>query len=347
MRKVQEINVIMIGNGAIGKALLKKVSEIPNWSLAAVISRSEVLFCERAPHQGANLQGFKYYEPDTLAEAVSLEDIDLAFIAIPSTGGGKIAMEYISVLLKNKVKVVTCEKGAIANFYPNLARFGLQNIGVSATVGGGTRMLSFLKDRQLAKQSFKPLEVHCVLNGTLNYIFSEMEKGGRSLPETVAEAKRLQITEPGAEEPMGIISSELSDVVMKSCALFNLALSADGKYLTPEAFEVPRINERDLKTLSKHPHRYVVSFENNGNGDAGGLIGGLLAKVNEWTISSGFYPMYQCPISGNQLPESMNNIAVVREGEMGEDGIYPLSGPGAGPKVTASAMITDALHLLG
>jgi len=343
MNKSGENNVIIIGKGSIGKAVANKVRENPRWNLAAIVSGREVQLCN-GNHAGPNLVKFDSTDPRTLANALNLQDIKRAFIAIPSAGGGKIALKYIAALLENGVKVVTCEKGAVANFYPQLVKLGLENIGVSATVGGGTRMLSFLKDRRLIDLGPRPCRVDAILNGTFNFIG---DRGTNSFPQAVAEAVALHITEPGATKPKDVIEAEFGDVVMKASAAYNVAFARDGNYLDPSMFEIEKLSSAGLKILSRRPHRYVVSFNNTKNGDSiSDLVGAMHASIDGWEIIGGFYTEADSPIPEDQLPKRQDNAVVVAQGLDGEDGIYRLSGPGAGPKATASAMITDAFHLL-
>lgn len=341
----ENANVIVIGKGSIGSAVSSKIRSRTGWNIAANLSRT-AQGLQKGMKMADGFCKFDPQEPATLAEALPLEDVDLAFLAIPTIEEGRIALGYMQTLIGHGVPVVTCEKGSVSNFYADLVALGVENIGTSATVGGGTRMLSFLKNRRLRDSHQRAVAVNAVLNGTLNYIFSETSGGGRSLPEAVDEAIKLQITEPGAEDPLDIIRGEMADVVMKASALFNIVLSADGGYLSPDMFDVSELDEKGLSQLAKRAYRYVVSFSSAENGMPEGLIGAMRASVNGWNICGGFYPIAESPIPEQLLPVGVNNAVVVAEGPMSADGIYRLEGPGAGPRPTAEAMMTDAMHLL-
>ena len=265
-----------------------------------------------------------------------LKDLDIVFLAIPTFDDGKTAFGYMSLLLERGIPIVTCEKGALSNYFSEL-KGSLNRIGYSATVGGGTRMLRYIESMAGNKEK----EFHAILNGTLNYIFDEISRG-RSLGEVVGEAKRLGYTEPGANDPLEIINKESAqDLPMKAAIFFNLCrLGSDcvrAKDINPH-----RIKESELDRLVKEAmnRRYIVSFMRKKPKED--MVGGFSYQIGDWNISAGFKNINENPLFSKLVSSGVNNSILICEGEYGIDGTYTLNGPGAGPKPTTASMMKDA-----
>lgn len=102
---------------------------------------------------------------------------------------GQPGMDHIRAAMKSSVHVVTTNKGPLALAMPALVELADHNrvlLRFSGTVGGGTPMLD------LAKKSMDGLEIRSIqgiLNGTTNYILSEMDSKGVSFASALEEAR--------------------------------------------------------------------------------------------------------------------------------------------------------------
>ena len=108
------------------------------------------------------LKIFKKKNIDILIEAIGLSD--------------GISKKVVSESLKNKIHVITPNKALIAkhgDYLSKLAEKNKVNLEFEASVAGGIPILRTLKDG-LATNKFN--KVVGILNGTSNYILSEMEK---------------------------------------------------------------------------------------------------------------------------------------------------------------------------
>jgi len=268
-------------------------------------------------------------------------NLDVAFLAIPTLDDGKTAFKYIEKLLLLKdIPVVTCEKGALSNYFRYLRPY-LDKIGYSATVGGGTRLLRYLEERI----SPDVKEIHAVVNGTLNYIFDEVSRG-RSLGEVAEEAKKLGYAEPGAKNHLEVINKEATkDIPMKTSILFNISKLASN-CVNAKNIKCNEIGEPELKKLIKESkkRRYIVSISKEDNGED--IIGGFKHKIEDWIISAGFKDISENSLYSKLVPSGVNNSILICEGEHGINGTYVLSGQGAGAHPTASSMIKDAINLV-
>jgi homoserine dehydrogenase len=264
------------------------------------------------------------------------KQIQAVFIAISTLDKGEAARDYILASVKAGIPVITCEKGALA-YHAEILKPHLDKIGFSATVGGGTRMLKYVAERHLAG---KQAEIHAVVNGTLNFIFDEIRRGGRSL----GEACKLGYAEPGASDPLSLINGELRDVRMKTCVFFNTVLAAQ-KLVTPDHFGSLEQTADDLERLSEEggDHRLVVSFLNHKSTREYPRYGKQfgLHFIEGWHITGAFRQITQASQLSSWLPGGVGNAVHIIEGELGSGGKYTLSGPGAGHEPTTSAMLAD------
>lgn len=108
---------------------------------------------------------------------------------------GEPAMSHITKAFKTGKHVVTTNKGPLALALPalmELAEYNNVYFRFSGTVGGGTPMLEFAK-RCLAGD--KILVIKGILNGTTNYILTEMAQNRVTFQEALSNAQKLGYAE--------------------------------------------------------------------------------------------------------------------------------------------------------
>jgi len=322
----------IIGTGNIGSELYRKLQK-KGWAVRWVID-SEGVYRDMSKKEKID---------DTRNYENYFSDLDIIFLAIPTLDDGKTAFDYISSSLEKKIPIVTCEKGALSNYFSELEeKIEEEKIGYSATVGGGSRLLKYLEERRGPQIT----EIHAVINGTLNYIFYRISNGS-SLGEAVEETKRLGYAEPGSKKPLDVINKEATgDVPMKAAILFNISNFCN-EYMRAKDVKPHRINTSELKKLLKEAtnRRYIVSITREKNKEED-VIWGFKHNVGDWYISAGFKHINDNPLFKKLVPSGVDNAILISEGEFGRDGSYVISGPGAGPGPTTNSMIIDAERIL-
>ena len=316
------MEVGIIGAGLIGSALYKKLQSI-GWNVRFILRKSGLYETIEKKLEGNYLD--------------YAQELDAAFLAIPTADDGLIAAGYIKSFVDRGIPVITCEKGALSNHFASLESC-LERIGFSACVGGGTRLLSCLKERS----SMQIQETHAVVNGTLNYIFDEVSHG-RNMPDAVKRAQELGYAEPGAEEPLDVINQEASgDIPMKTAILFNVG-GFGGSHIHSAALLAGKLDDAAMKELLKNvsDRRYIVSFTREDKKED--VIGGFKHYAGDWVISAGFKNINDNPLYRLMLPSGVNNSLLINEGK---NETYVLSGPGAGAGPTTSSMLIDAFRLV-
>ena len=290
-------NVGIIGIGNIGSELYTRVLD-KKWDIGCVIDVDGIY--------GDVLKKAKLDEPENYGRF--LKNLDLVFLAIPTLDDGKTAFRYIEKSLDYDVPIVTCEKGALSNYYSELEEAVNDDmIGYSASVGGGSRLLRYLKERVGEQVE----EIQTVINGTLNYIFDQVSSG-RSLGEVVEETKKLKYAEPGAKNPLDVINKEATrDVPMKTAILFNICNLTQERMRACDV-DTYHIEDTELRRLAKEAinRRYIVSITRNAN-DEEDVIWGFRHKIEDWHISAGFKHIDENPLFKALIPSGVNNAILI------------------------------------
>jgi len=108
---------------------------------------------------------------------------------------GEPALSYIKTAFKTGKHVVTTNKGPLALALPALTELADYNnvyLRFSGTVGAGTPVLEFAKK---CLQGDKIVTIRGILNGTTNYILSEMDEKHIKFQEALEAAQKLGYAE--------------------------------------------------------------------------------------------------------------------------------------------------------
>lgn len=245
-------------------------------------------------------------------------DID---VVVELIGGVEVARELIIKAITNKKHVVTANKAVIFHHGDELFKLAQENgvkILFESAVCAGTPIIKLLKEELAANKVSK---ISGMLNGTSNFILSNMEEGA----EFDSTLKLAQ--DKGYAEPDPAFDIEGMDAAHKIGILSSLAF---GTSLPPEDFFVEGITK-----IQKSDFSYAM--------DMGYTIKHLaVAKINESSLELRAHPAL---IS---LDSHLANLKGVRNGmEIDTDliGKIHIAGSGAGQESTASGLISDLIYL--
>ncbi len=311
----------IIGAGLIGSELARK-AQVLGWDIRFVVDSMNV-------YRNGNVIDCR----DNYHCHVS--GVDIGFIAIPTKDDGTIAYNYLQMFLAWAKPVVTCEKGAFSNYFPEIEQ-RLHRVGYTASVGGGSRLLRYAEE--LVTPSVN--EVHAILNGTLNYVFSGLSNK-KSLEEICLKARESGYAEPGATEPLDIINAEASgDIPRKAVILFNICNLTKDK-LRLKHIPISKLSKEEYNALLEDApnRRYIVSITNGPREE--NVIGGFCLRTGDWVLSAGFKDINGNPLYQKLLTDGIDNALLIKDC----NGIYKATGPGAGAGPTTDAMIADAMRL--
>lgn len=264
-----------------------------------------------------------------------LSGVDIGFIAIPAIEDGKVAFDDMKYLLSRGVPVVSCEKGALGNYFPELKR-DMGMIGFNATCGGGTGMLDF------ANCSFQlgSIErIYAIVNGTLNFVFDSLSRGV-GLDEIIKESRLRGYSEPGSGGVVDLINREMKDVALKSSILVNTLGLGE---VRAREFQLNVLTESDVRELVTQAERYRVMVSLSCYDSGIKPIGGFEEAIGDWKLSGGFVDTRSLSNFSGVLPSGVGNMIYLQ----GNHHFVSMWGDGAGVEPTVSTMMNDARRFTG
>lgn len=321
----------VFGAGIIGSEVIRRAVE-KNWNV--VVARKSGVYDGKTFERKGDLDCWKHY----------FYGVNIAVLCIPTEDGGKEACNYILELTKMKIPVVTSEKGSLANYFLEL-KSSLPQIGYSATVGGGSGLLRWLKENVTAAT-----EIHMVVNGTLNYMFSGLERVAlnerkTALDRLAAEVKILGYAEPAAQDALDIINREsCGDVPMKTAIVLNtiFGLHKLAPLIRASEIRAQRLVQKDLQRIMEAIilPRYIVSIAKKKLKED--LVGGFSIQTGEYFVSGGFKYPSQNPLLIQMSPQGVTNAAMILNGKKS----YVCFGPGAGAIPTVNVIMEDVKRFI-
>ncbi|MEM9061714.1 MAG: homoserine dehydrogenase [Pseudomonadota bacterium] len=309
------------GLGTVGIGTVKMV-QTHAAMLAAKAGRpveiSAVSARNRGLDRGANISGYAWV--DDAVELGARDDVDCVVEVIGGSDGPAKAL--VEKAIANGKHVVTANKALIAHHGHALAdaaeAAGLA-LRVEAGVAGGIPIVKSLGEG-LAGNGVS--RVFGVLNGTCNYILSEMETRGADYEPVLLDAQKLGYAEADPSFDVGGIDAAHKLAILAAIA-FGTRIDFDG--VVCEGIE--RVTLDDIRTARD------MGFSIR-------LLG--LAKLHDEGLEQRVRP---CMVREDTVIGALPGVtnAVVVEGDF--VGQVSLTGPGAGEGATASAVIGDVLDI--
>ncbi len=194
MKKI--VNVAVVGLGQVGNYLnneliiKKKDIELKTGKRINVVAISAKNINKKRKYK-INRKIF-YKNP---FEIFKKEKIDILFEVIGQSDG--VSKKLVETALKNKIHVITPNKALISKHGNNLAKLAEKNnvnLEFEASVAGGIPILRSIKEGLATNKLSK---VYGILNGTSNYILSEMENSEQNFADVLKKAQLLGYAEPG------------------------------------------------------------------------------------------------------------------------------------------------------
>lgn len=315
-----EWRVGVAGLGTVGGGLLNFLSDRPGFAPAggkAVVTGVSARSRSRPrPFDISNLPWF-----DDPVELAKSPDIDVFVELIGgSDGPAKAAVE---AALHAGKPVVTANKALIAEHGAELAALA-ETKGVpllfEAAVMGGTPAVKMLREAMVGDDV---KSVAGILNGTCNYILSEMDSGGRSFADVLAEAQRLGYAESDPTMDVGGF-----DAAHKISILAALAFGCAPNYAAAEIEGIDQVALLDIQLAKDLGYKIKLIASANSSDD------GVLVRVHPTLVAQN-HPLAQ---AGGAL-----NALFIEGTRIGR--IF-IQGPGAGSGPTAAAVAADIADVM-
>jgi homoserine dehydrogenase len=318
---MDEVRVGIIGLGNVGSGTLSILAENGDQIALKLGFRLKVTaVCSRSVHSKQLPPQFNgVFKTADWREVVAHPDVQIVAELVGGTG---VASEIVEAAIQHRKSVVTANKELMAACGPEIwdraIRAGI-NLAMEASVCGGIPIHAVLREG-ISGDNVKAL--YGILNGTCNYILTEMEKRGVPLASVLEEAQMLGYAEA---DP----SADIDGYDARS-KLVLLAALAFGEKITPSDIFVEgirRITPVDFRYAGqlKHTIRLICGARK--------IPEGLVlyvrpALIPTSTILAGVQGAYN---------------AVWVRGEYGEDTFY--YGWGAGARPTGVAVTSDLMRV--
>ena len=254
-----------------------------------------------------------------LMDVANNPDVD---IFVELIGGTDFAGELVRTAIKNGKQVVTANKALLAVEGDEIFKLAKQNnvqIGFEASVAGGTPVIKALREGLVAN---KVEWFAGILNGTSNYILTEMNVEKTEFSQALLKAQELGLAE--ADPAMDI---DGTDAAQKASILAALAFHVPFNF---QAVNYEGIDKVDVEDL-----RYAEELGYSIKHIAFGRL------VDQTVFVSAYPTLVPHEVILSQVGQQMNALEIYAKG-IGSTVYY---GPGAGPEPTASAVVADLVDL--
>jgi len=312
---MQPLRIGVAGLGTVGSGVVKILIERGD-RLAAVAGRPLQLVAVSALELPGNVDVSKArWEKDALALA-NADDIDVVVELIGGTEG--IARKLVEAALTNGKHVVTANKALIATHGIALARLAEEKqvaLSFEAAVAGGIPVIKTLREALIANEIES---VTGILNGTCNYILTEMEATDADFSDVLKDAQALGYAEADPTFDVGGIDTAHKLAILASLAF---GTEVDLKNVSIEGIE--RISTVDISFAKEFGYKIKLL------GIATNTSDGIVQRVHAALVPE------HTPIA--RVPGVFNAVAI--QGD--RVGLLVLEGRGAGERPTASAVVAD------
>jgi homoserine dehydrogenase len=310
------LRIGIAGLGTVGAGLVRILTD-QSAVFPARCGRA-VTICAVSAREAAKERGFKLparfeRDPVALAEA---EDVD---VVVELMGGeGDPALALVTRALERGKPVVSANKALLSRHGLSLARLAEAKrvqLNFEAAVAGGIPIIKAIREALIANRVQR---VYGILNGTCNYIMSEMSKSARPLTEVLREAQARGYAEADPAFDIGGV-----DAAQKLSLLAALAFGVE--------VDLPGVHVEGIATVSAEDIRFAAEL-----GYRIKLLG--IARATSHGIEQRVHPTMVPAGSAIARIDGVTNAVMIEATPVGN---LAFEGPGAGAGATASAVAAD------
>lgn len=310
------------GLGTVGAGVIKVVQK--NASLLAArggkpIAITAISSRNRGKDRGVDLSAYEWVDdPQALA---SRNDVDAVIELIGGSDGPAYAL--VKKSLENGKHVITANKALLAHHGFELASLAESKgvvLAYEAAVAGGVPAIKALREGLTANRI---TAVYGILNGTCNYILTQMRETGRGFDAVLKEAQ-----EKGYAEADPAFDVDGVDAGHKISLLASIAFGM----------------RTDFKSVALTGIRHLTATDIAFAGELGYKI--KLLGIAKYVDGSVIQSVEPCLVPASSPLGAIEDVynAVFVEGDFVETPLFTGRGAGEGP--TASAVVADIVDLV-
>ncbi|MDU5310126.1 MAG: homoserine dehydrogenase [Dialister sp.] len=317
---MKEINLALLGFGTVGSGVavtIRENSRIIEEQLGCKLVIKHVLVRNINKYKNNNLlKGI--HLTDSFNDIIEDQSLD---IIIEVMGGISPAKEYIFSALKKHISVVSANKDLVSLHGPEIIHMAIEkhvNFSCEASVGGGIPILMPLH-QSLATNRID--SIVGILNGTTNYILTQMMETGQSYDEALKEAQAEGFAEA---DPTNDVCG--FDAARKLAILSSIGFRANVTFEDVIVEGITKISPNDIKYAKEMG--YTIKLL-------------TVALRHDNGISLNVYPAF-VPKNHPMASVQGSYNAIYVTGNIVDDVMF--YGRGAGSLPTASAVMGDVIN---
>lgn len=241
---MDSLKVAIVGFGTIGSGVAKLLLEHGERISRRAGQRIELVrIVDKDLVRPRNVTVPRHLLTDDLDSVIKDPDIR---VAVELIGGVEPTRSIVLSLLEHGKDVVTANKALLAEHGPELfevARRLGRSISFEAAVAGGIPIIAAIGESLTANEI---LSIHAILNGTSNFILTQMEERGQEYATALAEAQRL-----GYAEANPYMDVSGADAAQKLAILAQLAFGAEIKWKEIPRVGIDSVQAEDMRYASE------------------------------------------------------------------------------------------------
>lgn len=314
----KKLRLGVAGLGTVGGGLLKLIERQAELRLPGKLEVVAVSARSKNRNRGVDISKFRWV--DDPVELALADDIDVVVELVGGSDGP--AKRTVEAALRSGKSVVSANKALIAEHGMEIAALAEKHeahLLFEAAVAGAIPIVRAVKN---SLSGVIVSRVSGILNGTCNYILSEMLRTGAAYEAVLADAQRLGYAE---SDPFLDVSG--GDAAHKVLILAAIAFGAQPDFAQVQVEGIDKIEAMDITLANKFDYRIKLVAEAYRSG------GSVRCRVAPVLVSRDH------PLASVNGPLN----AVVVEGE--PVGRLTFTGPGAGAGPTAAAVMGDLARL--
>jgi len=319
------VGVGLVGFGTIGTGVVKVLernADVIEQRLGFPLRLVRIADLDTTSDRGVDVSKVRF--DDDSAALIADDSVD---IVVELVGGYEFARKLILESVEAGKHVVTANKALLALYGKEIfgaaAKQGVE-VAFEASVGGGIPILRSLREGLNANRIES---VHGIMNGTTNYVLTEMEKTGESLDVVVKRAQDL-----GYAEADPTFDIEGVDAAHKLTLLAAMAFGAELTYKEIPTEGITGLAPVDFEAAAEFGHRIKLL----------GIAKAHRAADGGERIEVRVHPTMVPAGSLLAAVDGVMNAVAVTGDAVGPTLFY---GAGAGELPTASAVVADLIEI--
>jgi len=314
------IRIGMLGCGTVGSAVVRMLAEHGDGiAMRAAVRLAVTRVAVRDADRGRDVPLPRDVFTTDPSSIVADPDIDVVLELI---GGTEPAKELILASFASGKPVVTANKEVLSAGGKELfdaADAAQRDLRFEAAVAGGIPLIAPLKESLAGDRVRRMLGI---VNGTTNYVLTQMSEHGWTFEDALAEAQRFGYAEADPTADIDGFDAAAKCAILASIA-FNTRVVADDVYREG----IARITPQDIADAARLG--YVVKLL-------------AIAELEDGEVSARVHPAMIPAAHPLAAVRDANNAVFVEGAKVGQLMFY---GPGAGGEPTATSVIGDLVQV--